>query len=593
MNRRIPSYATRLALITGALVSASAFADAQTSPGNAKIAEQVVATSGSSIKFLVSDSGAHVATISRKGSRFVVLMDGVEGPPFDEILNNGEVVLTPDGTRFAYAGRNGQEYVVMVDGKELGRGSATGGGMTPVSQLWFTPNNRHVYFVAAKPDPSTSNVTYNVIFDGVAGPPSAEAPVVVPSPDGDRFAYLIKAPVTRDRWTLVVDGKPAAYVGGDPRFSADGKTLFTKMNTTVQNRSAVQLLANGTPIVRAEEARVWIPPKGDRIVVVIFRSGAQLLVVGGRPVPGGECQNVDTVIFSKDGQHYGAICSTPQYTKALIVDGKRMREYLGISNVRFTADGRPVYHVTHAQRQFIVVGEEESDAYAGIHDLSARVVGNHVVFAGYDDAGARTVSIDGKKTTHDRRFDVTALTLSSDGSRFAYAMGGANSERLVLDGVEQRGLIFPFSFLRNGGATARIAFSPDAKYVAHAATLEGDNTKRGIALNGKFVPVRTGDIVDRVTFTPDNKHLYWIAREPNAPVLTIYLDGREVSKIDMGGGNMRMAMGATPEHAYWVMGSDGTVTVVAQVGNALKRIRITPTGTSDVTSLMAAGQSLK
>ena len=56
----------------------------------------------------------------------------------------------------------------------------------------------------------------------------------------------------------------------------------------------------------------------------------QVLLVGGRPVPGGECQNVDTVIFSKDGQHYGAVCSTPQFTKALIVDGKRMREYVGI-----------------------------------------------------------------------------------------------------------------------------------------------------------------------------------------------------------------------------------------------------------------------
>jgi len=585
-----------MALITAGLVLPSSYADAQGTPGNAKVEEQIVATSGNAIKFLVSDSGAHVAAISRKGSRFVVLVDGVEGPPFDEILNNAEVVMTPDGTRFAYAGRNGQEYLVIVDGKELGRGSATGAGTIPVSQLSFTPNNRHVYFVAAKPDPSTSNVTYNVIFDGVAGPPSAEAPVVVPSPDGDRFAYQIKAPATRDRWTLVVDGKPAAYVGADPRFSADGKTLFTKMNTTVQNQSAVQLLANGTPIVRAQEARVWVPPKGDRIVVVIHRSTPtpmQVLLVGGRPVPGGECQNVDTVIFSKDGQHYGAVCSTPQFTKALIVDGKRMREYGGIMNVQFTADGRPVYYVNHAQRQFIVVGEEESDGYAGIQDLTARVVGNHVAFAALDDAGARTVSIDGKKTTYDRRSGVHALTLSADGSRFAYAMGGLNTERLVLDGVEQRGLNFPYNFLGNGGATARIAFSPDGRHVAHPASIEGDRTKRGIAVNGTFIPVRTSDVVDRVTFTPDSKHLYWIAREPNAPVLTIYLDGREVSKVDMGGGNMRMALGLTPEHSYWDMGSDGTVTVVAQVGNALKRIRIAPTGTSDVASLRRAAESLK
>ena len=111
MNRRTRSYATRMALITAGLVSASSYAAAQGTPGNAKVEEQIVATSGNAIKFLVSDSGAHVAAISRKGSRFVVLVDGAEGPPFDEILNNADVVLTPDGTRFAYAGRNGQEYV--------------------------------------------------------------------------------------------------------------------------------------------------------------------------------------------------------------------------------------------------------------------------------------------------------------------------------------------------------------------------------------------------------------------------------------------------------------------------------------------------
>ena len=110
------------------------------------------------------------------------------------------------------------------------------------------------------------------------------------------------------------------------------------------NRSAVQLLANGTPIVRAEEARVWIPPKGERVVVIqrSMPTAMQFLLVGGRPVPGGECHNVDTVVFSKDGQHYGVICSTPQFTKALIVDGKRMREYVGIMNVQFVSPTRRV-----------------------------------------------------------------------------------------------------------------------------------------------------------------------------------------------------------------------------------------------------------
>ena len=85
------------------------------------------------------------------------------------------------------------------------------------------------------------------------------------------------------------------------------------------------------------------------------------------------------------------------------------------------------------------------------------------------------VSIGGKKTAYDRRFGVAALTPSANGSRFAYAMGGIKSERLVLDEVEQRGLTFPHNFLGNNGATARIAFSPDGKHARHPAVIVLNN----------------------------------------------------------------------------------------------------------------------
>ena len=136
-------------------------------------------------------------------------------------------------------------------------------------------------------------------------------------------------------------------------------------------------------------------------------------------------------------------------------------------------------------------------------------------------SGARTVSIDGKKTIR-RAIHLWALTLSADGSRFAYAMGGINSERLVVDGVEQRGLTFPPNFLGNSGArphgsrSARTeSTSPTRQCIRRRYHEARDRAER------KVHSVRTGDIVDRVTFTPDSKHLYWIAREPNAPVLTI------------------------------------------------------------------------
>jgi len=96
-----------------------------------KVEEQVVGPAGrGDYKYTISARGLHLASVIMKGSRFAVVVDGVEGPQVDEVYAtaprfqdlpdlNGEptqhavagvnvVAFSPDGTRHAYAARQGQ-----------------------------------------------------------------------------------------------------------------------------------------------------------------------------------------------------------------------------------------------------------------------------------------------------------------------------------------------------------------------------------------------------------------------------------------------------------------------------------------------------
>src|SRR4051812_14089837 len=68
------------AVIGLALISLRAF-------GSANVKEQVVGPVAENAKYVVSPRGAHLATVAPKGSRMNVIVDGVAGPRFDEIIS--------------------------------------------------------------------------------------------------------------------------------------------------------------------------------------------------------------------------------------------------------------------------------------------------------------------------------------------------------------------------------------------------------------------------------------------------------------------------------------------------------------------------
>jgi hypothetical protein len=62
-----------------------------------------------------SSDGARMAYAAKKGNRWVVVTDGVEGPAYDEI-GQGAPLFSPDGSHVAYIGTSGEDQFIVIDG---------------------------------------------------------------------------------------------------------------------------------------------------------------------------------------------------------------------------------------------------------------------------------------------------------------------------------------------------------------------------------------------------------------------------------------------------------------------------------------------
>ena len=578
----------------------------------AKIEAQVVGPADPNLQFDISLHGGHFGTVIAKGSRVAVAIDGVEGPKFDEIFgiantNNSRISFSPDGSRYAYVARLGQEQVVIVDGKEMLRvpvGTAQIQGPYGLAGPGFSANGKHVYWVLyTQKSSSTGDVYYQLYYDGVAGPHTYDSPMVFFSPSGDRFAYMMTNPLNREQHALLVDGKQAGYPppgyivqggqGAEFRFTGDDAHLFIK--SSVPRMPALQLFVDGRPFLKAEGAMPYTARVGNAFATVVSmgpRDGpaAQFIDIGGRKVPGSEGNMIDSVRWSADGKHWAARVTTAARSMFVIADGKKGLEYQNVGEIDFTAAGTVVYEATNANKHFLIVGDQESDGYPSIYGASPippsvpkpfLVAGNRVGFMANAAGGGfdRLAVVDGKVLARRNAGD---LTLSSDGSRFAFAFDGG----INVDGTDVQGVgVIQFKqagVTRQVSPPAKFLFSPDSKHLVAFGRRAGADAP-GIFVDGKFFAAGNGSPYTP-TFTPDGRHLFWRDRLPNEPHWAVFLDGNPVVMLDLTTNNVHNYPG------YWDMGSDGVLTVVGPTEEGMKRIRITPGTTSSVETLIARGK---
>jgi hypothetical protein len=556
-------------------------------PPGTKIEEKLVMPYQPQAQFFVSPHGAHVAMLGTSGSRATITYDGQEGPKFDEILGDGgnsqiQMVFSPDGTRYAYCARSGNEYVVMVDGKELARGTDSREGRFSESscQLGFTKDSKHVFFYSWMVKSMMTGDSYaRFVFDGKSGIPTGSEGGgtfgVAFSPDGNHFAHIWNDPARKRPWTLIVDGKPAGYQGGTPQWSADSKHLFTQLpfNSPQTHKIGVDLLLDGKPIMRAQGLRLFIPPVGDMTVATVSASAPSrgaFLVVQGKRVPGSdlEVDLISDIVFSADGKHYAAKYTNVNNKAYVFSDGKRGREYQTVDDIQFTADSSQlVYHASVNNKHFLVVGGNESQGYASSVLPTFAPAGSHVGSIINSPTDGVFYLLDTKATRVNSR-GLEELIFSADGAHFAFvALDSGMGRHLAIDGVVQPGSnLFPISTKPRG----EIAFSPDGKHFAHVATT---GNARGIFQDGKFFATPEGN-VSQLTLTPDGRHLFWVHEYSGA--LHVYMDGKLVAR----------GARATDQHVpgWWEMTPDGTLLCLIQDDNGIKRVSITPAGSTDTTA---------
>jgi hypothetical protein len=592
-------------------------------PQGTKVEETALAPLAPQARFFISPHGVHVATLENSGSRAVIYYDGVPGPKFDDIIGGnsnlgGEVsvAFSPDGKRYAYCGRSGSELVVMVDGSELMRSSESIEGQFNGSScgLGFTSNSQHLFmtqnvetstmrggsftrfFFDGKP--AALNTGSRTQSDGNVGGVHLSL-----SPDGNHYAYVATDPADEQKWSLVIDGKVAPYRGGAPQWTADSQHLYTILLTTVPGKGHVaEAMLDGKPIMRADQIRLDVAPAGSMLVAEVSAATntprpLKFLVVDGKKVPSSEIVplrgvNFDQVTFSPDGKHYAARFTNAQGHQYVFADGKAGQEYQTVDHIVFTADSSRVTYTAFTNgKPYAIIGDQESEAclpeptppVLDTHGtmIVARTGGRAGAICGLTGGGP-TMYMDGKTTRlPEAAVAGTDLRFSPDGRHYAYRAGfQGGAQRLVLDGAVQ--------MTTNLGTPSmpryHYVFSPNSQHIAvdSAPPTDTGQLASGLFLDGKYIPVAANTGMTRLEFTADSKHIVWAQGVPGRNGWRIFVDGKAVAEADQ-------AVPTTSKEGWWDMAPNGSLMVLAQDDNNLKRITITPSAETSLVTLGGGG----
>jgi hypothetical protein len=210
--------------------------------------------------------------VALEGSGMLVVLDGVEGPKFDEI--HPQIAFSPAGGRVAYPASRGRQMVCVVDGEAQESYDLVG---RPV----FSPDGSRLMYAVAR------GGKYALVVDGAEQGESSQSPVAYAfSPDGSRHAYLatVKRALRGDRRCCVVDGAPGLEfdaIETRPVFSPMGDHL-----AYVARRGQERfLVVDESPELVSGSAYFPAFSASGRLAYLAVESEAVAVVVDGREGP--------------------------------------------------------------------------------------------------------------------------------------------------------------------------------------------------------------------------------------------------------------------------------------------------------------------
>jgi len=581
----------------------------------ANIKEEVMVPKAAGVGCRVGPNGLHIACVAPKGSHSVIYFDGVEQPRFDALLlptgsayimgppnmtysindnYGGPVVFSPDGTHWAYAARQGDNYIIIKDGQQIDSApynpSVFGSG-----GLMFSPAGNRLYYIICDNTPNNTHLRF--MIDGKAEPWSKGLTTILFSPDGAHYTYTGVADDNTTQWS-VIDGKQIHYLGDKVQFTDTDHLL----SVYYDNDSHTSLLiADGKAVMKANSIpQVWISPKGTLTLAMVQGkpNDPPFLTVNRQLVPGTAGLSIRGVYFSPDGQHYAALCHTTNNTEFILEDGKKGEEYPSIDDSAmkpmFSPDSSKfLYVAASGSQRFLVTNGDESD---GFQTLTPKPVftpdGQHLAY-GTTPFGSQSVTIyvDGKALPVQTGQPRDTFNFSPDGSRYAYTIGNGT---LAIDGVTLSNMYVTNWQSNNPDTTVTTyfyLFSPDSKHIAYIAQ-DPNGGNRGLWLDQKLVFKTTQTNPDHIAFSSDSQHLFWTLREAPDAVMpgnlyhhTLYVDGKNVKEYQDS------FFDSFP--GAWKTQDNVTLQFFTIADSNIKRYTVTPGADTNVTTLLASATSAK
>jgi hypothetical protein len=539
-------------------------ASATAAPLNAKVEEKlmgpVLGGPGVSARLSMSEDGNHLAITTAKGSRQVVLLDGVEGPVFDEIptvfagMVQVSVQWSPTGGHSAYLGRRGGDLIAVIDGKEAGVVASSQTGMTVNGAngwtFWFNEDGSHLAY-AGYSGPGS----WQMVADGVKSPAYREIDFRQTFLKGKRLAYV--AQTADQQWHAVIDGKPGPGYAGVQllQVTPDG-AHYAYLG---QKGGSMVVVADGVETGQSYPGigAIELAPDGRVAYVAATKveqsgahgGGAAMLVVAGTPRPGScgtgaspMCMTFANwisvglnspqrhVAWSPDGKGVAWVQSnSPNPGVTVMVNGKPMGPtYSNATQLSWSPDGRRfAYLATSPNGFFVVIDGQELPAINDVPEFMWSPDGKRYAFQ-----GQRTLVVDGKELPASKGGIMReSFRWSPDSKHFAYgAQVNIAGYGPVVDGEAK-----PF-YLQGFAAMSRVQpqitfppllFSPDGSHLAYVgitydATGRG-NSKPGVVLDDVRYEGPSQSFMFP-SFSPDSRHFATLLTTGNG--WTIMLDGK-------------------------------------------------------------------
>jgi hypothetical protein len=392
--------------------------------------------------FAIDPTFSHWAYVIGRGGKQVVVHDGVDGKPYDEIPDHQRLAFSADGKHLAYiAKRGGNMFVVAdcIEGKEY----------PDIEELFhpiFSPDGTHLAYIASRPAFRLRfpPVETFAVLDGKEQKGYDTVEAIMFSPDSRHFAYNAETKWNRGMM-VVLDGKEGKSYNqiSQKCFSPDSSRMaFVAYNRT--NRSPGSLGMHFAVVGGVEGKQyksvssiqfspdskhvAYVATQGSSDMRVLMRDGAETKY--GKTGGG---------VFSPDSQHLATVALFGTNWLVLI-DGKKLEPQVGLPS---------------GQMEFSPVG-----------DLGFSPDSRHVAYTVRDTNC--TMVLDGISIGTYERIDSSPV-FTPDSQNLAYAFTRAGKVRVFLNGLEGKEYDKILGYDRRGeDAGGEISLTFDSSGVLHA-----------------------------------------------------------------------------------------------------------------------------